>query len=51
LVTWAILPAADIQPAFVSLHEVRESRLKGGCSQEWLPHFANLRATVSFARV
>ena len=41
----AIVPAAGLQPALTG-HEgtpiARRSRLKGGCSQDWLPHVALL---------
>ena len=41
LVGQPILAAAGFQPAMAEYehsHLVRKSRLKGGCSQDWLPH-------------
>ncbi len=43
LVGRAILPAAGFQPALTldCLHRGNKSRLKGGYSQDWLPHVVN----------
>jgi hypothetical protein len=38
LVGQAILPAAAFQAALLGLLKMGESRLKAGCSQDWLPH-------------